>query len=48
MRHFITDQLMPGMTGVQLLDAIRSEWPHLRVLLATGYAELRSGIDRYR
>ena len=41
----ITDQLMPGMTGVQLSDAIRSEWPHLRVLLATGYAELPPGID---
>jgi CheY-like chemotaxis protein len=41
----ITDQLMPGMTGVQLQDAIRSEWPHLRVLLATGYAELPPGID---
>ena len=41
----ITDQLMPGMTGVQLREAIQSEWPHLRVLLATGYAELPPGID---
>jgi CheY-like chemotaxis protein/anti-sigma regulatory factor (Ser/Thr protein kinase) len=41
----ITDQLMPGMIGTQLIDAIRSEWPHLRVILATGYAELPPGTD---
>ena len=41
----ITDQLMPGMTGTQLLEAIRSEWPDLPAILATGYGELPAGTD---
>ena len=36
----ITDQLMPGMTGTQLIAAIKSERPGLPVILATGYADL--------
>jgi CheY-like chemotaxis protein len=39
----ITDQSMPQMTGLQLLEAIRAEWPDLPVILATGYAELPGG-----
>jgi PAS domain S-box-containing protein len=41
----ISDQAMPGMTGVQLFDAIRARRPHLPLLLATGYAELPPGTD---
>ena len=36
----VTDQAMPGMTGTQLAAEIRAAWPHLPVVLATGYAEL--------
>lgn len=36
----LTDQAMPGMTGVQLYTAIRKRWPLLPVILGTGYAEL--------
>jgi PAS domain S-box-containing protein len=36
----ITDQAMPKMTGMQLLGAIRAEWPNVQVILATGFAEL--------
>ena len=36
----ITDQAMPHMTGTQLAEAIRSEWPAMPIMLATGYAEL--------
>jgi CheY-like chemotaxis protein/anti-sigma regulatory factor (Ser/Thr protein kinase) len=36
----ITDQAMPGMTGIQLAHALRIEWPNRPVLLATGYTEL--------
>jgi CheY-like chemotaxis protein len=39
----ITDQLMPGMTGTQLAEAIRSEQPDMPVILATGYSELPVG-----
>ncbi len=35
----ITDQAMPGMTGSQLIDALRSERPEVPVILATGYGE---------
>jgi PAS domain S-box-containing protein len=42
----VTDQAMPGMSGVQLIAAIKERRPTLPVILATGYAELPSGIDR--
>ncbi|HEY1934514.1 MAG TPA: PAS domain S-box protein [Acetobacteraceae bacterium] len=36
----ITDQAMPRMTGMQLIAEIKTEWPDLPIVLATGYAEL--------
>jgi CheY-like chemotaxis protein len=36
----MTDQAMPGMTGLQLAAEIRAAWPELPVMLVTGYAEL--------
>ena len=30
---------MPDMTGTELANAIRAEWPKLSVILATGFAE---------
>jgi PAS domain S-box-containing protein len=41
----ITDQSMPRMTGVQLMEAIGKEWPDLPVILATGYAEIPGGVQ---
>ena len=38
----ITDHVMPRMTGVQLAQEVRRQWPGLPVILATGYAELAS------
>jgi len=40
----ITDQAMPAMTGIQLINAIRARRPGLPVILATGYAELPQGV----
>jgi PAS domain S-box-containing protein len=40
----ITDQAMPRMTGMQLIDTIAREWPGLPVILATGYAEIPGGL----
>jgi CheY-like chemotaxis protein len=37
----LTDQLMPGMTGAQLLGAIAAERPDLPAILATGYADMQ-------
>lgn len=40
----ITDQAMPRMTGVQLVDALRKDRPGVPVIIATGYGELPPGI----
>ena len=40
----ITDQVMPGATGLELVALIRERWPDLPVILATGYAELPAEI----
>ncbi|ANM07167.1 sensor histidine kinase/response regulator hybrid protein (plasmid) [Rhizobium phaseoli] len=39
----ICDHAMPRMTGAQLAEAIRSEWPKMPIILATGYADLPDG-----
>jgi CheY-like chemotaxis protein len=36
----ITDHAMPGMTGAELARLIFASYPGLRVILASGYAEL--------
>lgn len=39
----ITDQAMPTMTGLQLVEAIRAERPRIAIVIASGYAELAAG-----
>jgi PAS domain S-box-containing protein len=41
----LTDQAMPQLTGLQLIKEIKTGWPHLPVILATGFAELPAGAD---
>ena len=41
----ITDQAMPHMTGLQLIEEMKDNWPDLPVILATGFAELPPGTD---
>jgi PAS domain S-box-containing protein len=41
----ISDQMMPGMTGLQLVNSVRVFRPDLPAVLATGYAELPPGLD---
>jgi PAS domain S-box-containing protein len=41
----ISDQAMPVMTGLQLIETLRSKRPSLPVILATGYAELPAAVD---
>lgn len=36
----VTDHVMPGMTGIELIERLNVERPGLPVILATGYAEL--------
>lgn len=39
----ITDQAMPGMTGIQLAEHVKALRPELPILLATGYTDLPAG-----
>jgi PAS domain S-box-containing protein len=41
----ITDYAMPHMTGLQLADAIKKEWPDLPVIIATGFAEMEPATE---
>ena len=41
----LTDQRMPGTTGVELAAAVRDEFPETIRLLITAYADLDSAID---
>jgi CheY-like chemotaxis protein len=41
----ITDQAMPKMTGTELAKVVRSEWPNIPVMLASGYADLAQRDD---
>src|SRR5205823_4657969 len=41
----LTDQKMPGRTGVQLLEWVRQTHPRTVRLLMSGYAELEDTID---
>ena len=38
----VTDHLMPGMTGLQLIDEVRRISPSMRALLVTGYAHMEN------
>jgi two-component system NtrC family sensor kinase len=41
----IADQRMPAMTGVELLERVRDEFPHAIRLLITAYSDLGAAID---
>ncbi|HEY0745328.1 MAG TPA: PAS domain S-box protein [Steroidobacteraceae bacterium] len=41
----ISDQVMPVMTGLQLIEALTVRRPTLAVILASGYAEFPVGVD---
>jgi signal transduction histidine kinase len=41
----MTDQRMPEMTGVQLLEKVRDQHPNAMRLLFTGYADVRAVVD---
>src|SRR6266487_6401967 len=41
----MTDQRMPGTTGVELLRKLREEFPETIRLLFTGYADMKTVVD---
>jgi len=43
LRHYdlvLTDLMMPGLDGIELLDRIRAVDPNLKVIMITGYATM--------
>ncbi len=44
----ITDMKMPGMTGIELLDAVKSINPDIPVIIITGYSSVDNAIQALR
>lgn len=38
----IVDFLMPGMNGAEVIAAVRERYPHLPIIMATGYADMQA------
>ena len=43
----VTDQAMPGMTGLELAQVVQERWPRTQIIVATGYAELPEGSPHF-
>ena len=41
----LSDLKMPGMTGMELLQIIKRDFPHLEAIIMTGYATIEIAID---
>ncbi len=42
------DIKMPGPSGIETLKQIKGGWPHIEVLVVTGYGTLRTAMDAIR
>ncbi len=41
----LVDLRLPDMDGLELLRAVRARWPHLRVVVVTGYPAVDSAVE---
>ena len=41
----IMDMHMPGMDGIQCLRKVKQRWPLIEVIILTGHASVKSGIE---
>jgi DNA-binding NtrC family response regulator len=41
----IMDMNMPGMDGIQCLRKVKERWPLIEVIILTGHASVKSGIE---
>lgn len=44
----ISDQIMPGMTGMQLFEVLRRKHPGLSLVLVSGFSDLPTGVPAVR
>jgi len=44
----VLDVLMPGMSGLAVLRRIKTEYPHIPVILLTGMGTTRDGVEGLR
>ncbi len=44
----VTDLLMDGMDGIELLERVKKKYPDLGVLIVTGYGTVRNAVDAMR
>ena len=44
----ITDMKMPGMTGQQVLDRVRHDYPYVPVLIMTAFGSIEAAVDAMR
>jgi FixJ family two-component response regulator len=41
----ITDMMMPGMSGLDLLRVVKERWPETSVIMITGYATIKTAVQ---
>lgn len=44
----LTDLVMPGITGIELLRRIKEEWPGAEVVVITGYGTVKTAVEALR
>ena len=44
----LTDLMMPGMTGLEVLETVRHKWPDTQVVLMTGHGTVERAVEAMR
>ena len=44
----VSDIRMPGLSGVELLSRIKTDWPHLPIIIMTAYSDLDSAVSAFQ
>ena len=44
----LLDLKMPDMDGIEVLNQVREKWPHIRVIMITGYSTVETAVQALR